>query len=274
MLERTNFMNKKALLLSGFLNENDIKNIQDNVSGSNMDLETLKRILVEKSEKPIALNYTPGKPKIDFMEKKYATILNEYYKKYKNKLFFTQTEWSFKSVEICPLLCSAVFLDLDKIKYFQKIFNDSNYENVLHICLDEHQAEIRLKSENNGITLISDSPNIIDLTININNLQILPRLNPSPVKVARINDRYVLIDGKHRAVALYKAGYKKIPAVVFNSTSPYKVQSSYYFNPSKLLDGDPPTIGHYMENNFVSEVPLMNNVYIYRILIDKSTIQI
>lgn len=268
-------MNKRALLLSDFLNENDIKNVQDKVTGNNMDLETLKNILVKKTDKPVALGFAPGKPQIDFIEKKHATILNEYYKKYKDKSFFPQAEWSFKSVEICPLLCNAVFLDLDKINYFQSMFNDDNYENVLRICLDPHEIKIELNSENNGITLSSDNPNIIGLGItNTYPPQILFQINPSPVKVARINDKYVLIDGKHRAVALQKAGYEKIPAIVFNSASPYKIQPNFYFRLSTLLREAPPTIGHYMNEKFISEVPLINTINIFRILIDKSTIRI
>jgi hypothetical protein len=273
MFERIKLMNKRALLLSGFLNENDIKDVQNNVSGNNMDFETLKKLLAKKNEKPTALGYTPGKPQIDFIEKKYAPLINEYYKKYKNNSFIPPAEWSFKSVEICPLLCNAVFLNLDKINYFQSMFNDNNYENVLHICLDMYQTEIKIKSENNGITLSCDNPNITGLVITPN-LQILPQVNPSPVKIARINERYILIDGKHRAVALHKAGYEKIPAIVFNSASPYKIQSNYCFKISKLLDDAPPTIGHYMNKNFIFDVPLINNVNIFRIIIDKSTIQI
>lgn len=266
-------MNKRALLLSGFLNENDIKNVQNNVTGNNMDLEILINILGGKTKKPVILNFKSGKPQIDYIEKKYGPILNEFFKKYKNKSFFPHIEWSFKSVEICPLLCNAVFLELDKINYFQNMFNDNNYENVLNICLDVHEPEIKLKCENNGVTLSSDNPNFIGLEITPK-LQILPLINPSPVKVARIYDRYVLIDGKHRAVALYKAGYKKIPAIVFNYAIPYEIQSNFRFLFSTLLKETSPTIGHYLDEKFISEVPLMNNVNVFRILRDKSTIQI
>lgn len=266
-------MNKRALLLSGFLNENNIKNIQDNVTGNNIDIETLKSILVKKTENLVTFDFTPGKPKIDFIEKKYTTIINEYYKKYKDKSFFPQPEWSFKSVEICPLLCSAVFLDLDKIDYFQNMFNNSNYEDVLRICLDVHESEEKLKLEKNGVSLSTTNPNILGLVVTPT-LEILLQANHSPVKVARVNDRYELIDGKNRAVALYKAGYEKIPAIVFDSVSPYKVQSSFYFPASTLMLENPPTMGHYMIENFISEVPLMNSINVFRIIIDKTIVQI
>lgn len=266
-------MSKKALLLSGFLSENDIKNVQDNVTGDYMDLEALKSILAPKSENPVSLSYTPGKPQIDFIDKKYATILNDYNLKYKNASYFPQVEWSYKSVEICPLLCDAVFLDLDKINYFQGMFSDNNYENFLHICLDVQEPKVNLKIDNKGLTFSSDNPDIIGLGIN-QNLQIVPQITPTPVIVAQIYDRYILFNGKHRAVALCKAGYDKIPAVVFNSTNPYIMQPGYRFHHSTLLKESPPTIGHYMNENFISEVLLINNLNVYRIIIDKSTIQI
>lgn len=266
-------MTKKALLLSGFLNENEIKLVQDNVSGNNLDYETLKNLLGNKNKVAADLGYIPGKPQIDFIEKEYAPICNEYYKNYKNSSFPTQVEWSFKSVEICPLLCNSVFLDLDKINYFQNIFNDKNYNNILDGCLNLHQNEIQLKHENNSITVSSNNPNITGFVVSPN-LQVLPQVNPSPVKVARINERYILIDGKHRAVALHKVGYEKVPAIVFNGDSPYKVQPRYFFKSSKLMDEAPPTIGHYMNKDYVSEVPLINTLNIFRILVDKSTIQI
>lgn len=273
MFERIRLMNKRALLLSGFLNENDIKNVQDNVTGNNIDLETLKNILIKKTEKPVTLSFVPGKPNFDYIDKKYSNILNEYYKRYKDKSFFPQPDWCFKSVEISPLLCNSVFLDLDKINYFQSLFNDSNYEDVLRICLDVHESEIKLKFENNGITLSTTNPNILGLLVN-QHLHILPQVNPSAVKVARINDKYELIDGKHRAVALYRSGHKKIPAIVFNSASPYKIQSNYYFPLSILLRESSPAIGHYLNENFVTEVPLMSSISVFRVIIDKSVIQI
>jgi hypothetical protein len=273
MFERIRLMGKKALLLSGFLNENYIKNIQDYVTGNNIDLETLKSILIKKSHNPVSLGFAQGKPKFDFIKKEYAAILNEYYKKYKEKLLFPQPGWSFKSVEICPLLCRAVFMDLDKVDYFQNMINGNNYEDILRLCLDVHEPDIKLKLENNGVTLSTNNSNIIGLGITPN-LQILPQVNHSPVKVARINDRYELIDGKHRAVALYKAGYRKIPAIVFDSVPPYKVQSNFYFPPSTLMGEAPPTIGHYIIEDFISEVPLMTSINVFRILIDKTTIQV
>lgn len=262
-------MNRRALLLSGFLNENDIKNVQDNVSGNIINSETLESILVKKPEKMVA--FKPGKPQINYIEKQYATIINEYFKKYKSNSLFLESEWSFKSVEISPLLCHAVFLDLEKINCFQSMFSDNNYDNILDVCLNVHKTEIKLKCENNGYTLSTDNPNIIGLAITPN-LQIAPQVNPSPVKVARINDRYILIDGKHRAVALLKAGIEKIPAIVFNSASPYNIQSNFSFRLSTLLNEVPPSMGHYIKEDFVSEVPLMNNVNVFRVLVDKSTI--
>lgn len=266
-------MTKRALLLSGFLNENDIKLVQEFVTGNKMEFETLKSLIGNKKKVSSHLSYIPGTPKIDFIEKKYASICNDYYKEYKNNSFSTQVEWSFKSVEICPLLCSSVFLDLDKINYFQSIFKDTSYENVLNVCLSLQKTEIQFKHENNSITVSSNNPNIIGLVL-APDLKVLPQANPSPIKVARINDRYILIDGKHRAVALHKVGYEKIPAIVFNGDSPYKVQPRYLFNRNILLSEAPPTIGHYMNEDFVSEVPLINTLNIFRILTDKTVIQI
>lgn len=269
-------MSKKALLLTGFLTENDVKNIQDNITGNDKDIQQLKDILNNKKANFVALdNINAGRPEIENIEKRYAQRLNEYIEKYNQKNLFSNTEWSFKSVEIGPLLCNAVFLDQDKIDNFSNIFKNSSYEDILKVCLDLLEVELKIKWDNNGLTLTTDNTNVLGFQIiQVNkNLQIMPQVNPSPVKIARVFDKYLLIDGYHRAVALKRAGHKKIPAVIFNNNAPLQ-PPRFRFLTSTLLKESPPVIEHYLNENYVSEVPLKRTINVFRILIDKSSIQI
>lgn len=269
-------MSKTALLLSSFLtgHPTEVFSIQRLITGNLVNDDTIKSLIKKTCTASKEMNYLPGKPKVEYIEKDYENIINEYANKYTNKYknqpFYLQA-WSFKSVEIQSLLCPNTYLDLDKVEYFRNQIKKHSYVDVLRLCLDVHEQKFINIIENNNLTVATENQNLLCLVIG-QDLKIHHKVNGSPVKISKINDRYILNDGVHRAFALLREGYTHIPAVFIDSDMELITKKHFMFSKVTLLKEIPPTIGHFLNETLISEVPLVGTMNVFKVLIDRSII--
>ena len=251
-------MEEKALIMAGYLTEHDIPLIQRFITGTETSIEELKEIITEKNKNMFFLQGdVAGKPKFIDFDKTHTNMLDSLTVKLKESMFFGDVEWYFKNVEIESLLSSAIYLDLNKVEQFSSQFSTGDFSTVLQICLDTKRSPVPLTIEGNTALYQCENNETIQFQICYNNhLQILHRGNISPVKVVRINDKYRLIDGHHRALALKNAGFNHIPAVVLHDNPGLEYGPRFRYGEPALLRDNPPLMEYFCRKECAAELPL------------------
>lgn len=260
-------------------NNNDIQYVMQNITGDEISLEDISKLIVSKNNSfvPIDSNKA-GKPTFCDMDSEYASVLDTFIIKIRESKCFGELEWYLKNVEISPLVSSALFLDSTKIESFYNTFIKRNYVEILHVCLDLIPPKIFIQSDGKSIIYQCDNNEILGMEYKILNnsmLQILPVANTSPVKVVRIVDKYRLVDGHCRALALKKAGYDYMPAIVFNDNPGIKYAGNNGFAEHMLIRENPPILEYFLNKNCTEEVPLCKkHVKINKVQIDTISISV
>jgi hypothetical protein len=270
-------MEQKALIMAGYLNEHDIPNIRQFITGIETSEEELKGIVTEKNSNMVfSRTDIAGKPEFIDIDKTYTNILDSLAVKIKESKFFGNIEWYFKNVEIGPLLSGAVYLNLNKVNQFTGQFSAGDFSNILQICLDTKPSKIPVMIEGNSAIYQCENNEILNLQYGFNNiLQVFHRSNISPVKIVRSNDKYRLVDGHHRAIALKKAGVKHIPAVVLNDNPGLEYGVRYHYSEPALLRDNPPLMEYFCKEEYTAELPLRKkHVTIYKVQWDVTNITI
>lgn len=270
----------RALLMAGLLtnSDSDIQYVMQNITGEEVCLEDISGLITSKNNSFVPIESDKaGKPTFCNMDSGYASALDAFTIKIRESKYFGELEWHLKNVEISPLVSSALFLDNTKVESFYNNFTKRDYADILHICLDLIPSKIYIHSDGKNIIYQCDNNEIIGMKYEIVNtmLQILPIVNISPVKVVRIADKYRLIDGHCRAVALKKAGYDYMPAIVLNDNPGIKYASNNGFAEHMLIRENPPIMEYFLNKNCSEEIPLCKkHVKINKVQIDTTSISV
>jgi hypothetical protein len=129
---------------------------------------------------------------------------------------------------------------------------------------------------NNTFTVSSPNPNLRILASSAGQSSLGTRgfvfqvgVTPSFVKVAQVDDRLILCDGHHRALAFLRRGVTAIPALVRRFASVDELQVSPGMFSQDLLLGDrPPTLVDYLDDSVCADVvrPSANKVIVIQAL--------
>mgnify|MGYP000288209422 CR=1 FL=1 len=271
-------MEAKAIVMLGYLNEGDIPQIQQFITGDESTSIELKEVINKKvgSYTKVEPSHA-GRPELLEINKEYMNVLDSYAIKIKESNFLGSSNWSFKNVEINRLISNALFLDKKRIESFSNIFSSEDYSEILRVCLDKMPLKIPCMLSTNVAFYQSDNNDILNISFTFNNnvLQMNTKFNISPVKVLRVLNKYHLIDGHHRAYALKKCGFDYIPSIVLNDNPGIRYSGIYHFSNHTLLREDPPIMKYFLDEDCSEELPLRKkSVMLHKIQIDSTAITV
>ena len=178
---------------------------------------------------------------------------------------FGYAQAEFKLVEIEPLLAYQFIVDADRSKFHCGGLSNPSVSELMKICLPQAQPKpidlsplvdlgqshcATIKSRN--LSMRQMNRGIFGLNQNgyeswVAGMQIHVTL--PFVHVVRLNKRYYLHNGFHRAYGARLAGAKNIPCLLRDVQTPQEagIMDGQTFPLTLLESGDPPTIGHFTQ---------------------------
>jgi len=174
---------------------------------------------------------------------------------------FAQTvgklKWSFRSLEIDPLLCFQFHVDKDRsVKACSGISSKpASATEVLRTCLPIAPAPLKhqVAGTGGGFFIRSTDLNVRLLEVRADatagetwTARIVWGSTTPLVSVVRYKGRYYLNNGYHRAIGLRQAGVTHMPCVLLeaNSWSDFVDPTALVFSEALLTSPDAPTVGH------------------------------
>jgi len=173
----------------------------------------------------------------------------------------SKLKWSFKSVEIDPLLCYQFHVDTDRA---QRACSSAKTKpptpgELLQTCLPLSPAKLRHQVSalgDSGLFVRSDDLNVRLLDAKAGATKgetwtatIVWGTATPLVSVVNFGGRYILHNGYHRAYGLRVAGATHVPCLVLeaNAWNDFVDPKSQVFAEALLNSADPPTLAHFTQ---------------------------
>lgn len=275
------FMPVPALSLLGFMDEQMAILYQRNVCvASNVNDGYLRNQWVTAQTKLGAPMPRAGLPEIQEIPAEHHAYLERV--KQNPRFQFTITKsrvgdsvvefpWSFKLVEIDPLLAFQIHVETDRADELcgslsapggaqtgkKPARRPPALQAMLPICLPEklEEAKYAISQESNGFVVKTRSTNLrvlfagplgVDAAAQMNIAGIAFGVSSPLVHVMRINGRTYLRNGFHRVYGLRKAGATHVPCIFLDAANFAELGAPGGTFDRALLESDnPPTCGHF-----------------------------
>lgn len=209
-------------------------------------------------------NPQAGKPRTGLIPAKHNAYLDGVERSIRFPLIVQNMSWSFRMVEIAPLLAYQFHVATDRARTGADATQlGLSRGQLLHICMPQdvpmpNVSQPQMGSDGKSIIIASPDLNVLpfpavpgEKTDERVNLLVFPFGIIAPlVQVVRFQDRYYLKNGYHRAVHLGLLGYKEMPCILLEATSYEQVgpTGDGVFPPSLLESENPPTCGHFIQH--------------------------
>jgi hypothetical protein len=161
--------------------------------------------------------------------------------------------WTFKSIEIDPLLAFQAHINIDRSKHHcSRIGTNSDEQELLSICLPQQAPQEQMQMHANPQSILIAAPNL-----NVRPLAqgyippffgILVGVALPFVHVVEFEGRYYLHNGYHRSLGLREAGIMKMPCLLRSVASFEEVGLHVGTLPQSLFaTNNAPTVGHFTQ---------------------------
>lgn len=262
----------RGLSLLGFMDSSSVAPYLANIAGQPFAKSDLwKDAWQAATEFPKGVEgLVPGRPGMQEIPEEYHAHVLKISSEPAFRARHHHGNWAFRMVEIRPLVCPAIHVNLDAVAQFQQIASGHDPMALLELCLPKEPTKSAIH--------IEQSASLVVTSLQTNNLgahlaieppnpwvqMVVPRL----VHAVMYQGRYLLTDGFHRALALLREGFEYIPALVVDPpqgmVGPAVIRAHWKFNPHVLLAEVPPMMAHFLSKGSV-EVPLLPAVKVLRI---------
>jgi hypothetical protein len=258
-------MTAKALSLIGFMPEaSGMAFLRNNCVLPNRSTNAIREqwLIARSRVKTSATN--AGQPKVSEIPSGHEDYLNQVVASPSFSETLEGMHWSFKLVEIDPLIAFQFHLWPDRAANLCKNLDAApEIDDILPVCLplDVEDIDASVSSSGSTVTIESKSmnlkfsPSLQEITVanprrkRTIGLQFFPSC--PLIQVVRFRGRSYLKNGYHRAYGLGRVGLESVPCIYLEGATSFSqvgLIADRTFQPGVLESEKPPTVGHFVQD--------------------------
>lgn len=181
---------------------------------------------------------------------------------------------NFQSIRLDRLIARQVYVDEDHLNTLAPPA-EGDEAAILEFCMRANPIEPPIRASDGSITFSSPyAGNLIaaNLGYEVKSDQEVVvyaciRSRPNYVYVLQVNNRYVIQNGYHRAVALLRAGHQRMPCLIRSMTQQDMValQQPGFFDLGRIMLPRPPMASDLINNVATADLEMRSRTHIMRV---------